>query len=182
MSRIGADLKFYAAKSFASACGQQHLRAAVEADLARFSLTSDLHVPDLGGPAGVLHDGRRDECVTLTGRGDQIDLRLDGGKSVHALREARKASPSGARVGKPKNRAGMDQATCFDQVLVVQDHPTHHLARPELFNTNFQTGSKRTSRGLVDTCAEVVGGPASGLHGHSSKSGLVRRRQRVQRR
>ena len=69
-----------------------------------------------------------------------------------------------------------------DKVLVLQDHPTHNSARPELFNANFQTGSKRTSRGSVDACAEVVGGPASGAHGHSAKSGRVHRRQRVRRR
>jgi hypothetical protein len=57
--------------------GQQHLGASVEANVARASLARDLHVPDLGGPSGALHDRRRQECVAVTGCGEQIALRLD---------------------------------------------------------------------------------------------------------
>jgi hypothetical protein len=60
----------------------------------------------------------------------------------------------------------MDQATRLDQVMLLQDHPTHHPARSQLHNANSSTRGKRPSRGLVDACAEVLRRPLSGRLGH----------------
>jgi hypothetical protein len=152
----GAAVLYMPRNRLGAAGGQQHLGAAVEADVAGASLARHLHVPHLSRSPSVLHDGGGTKSVAMTGCGDQIDLPLDCRESALVFGEAGDAPPAGAGIGQSEDRRGVDQTTNSDQVMVLQDHLTHHAPGLELLNGDIQTGRECLMRGQLDFGAELA--------------------------